>query len=142
MTPMCMIYLPQVEFLGRGRRPSEGWKEVSNAVGGRPWPPHSKQLSSIQKNRVSVKGTIREHSNGSLKLFPLLSFHQSPHLACRATGSGYMALGEFRVALGHLDVGVAQDFCEFVQVPAVHHVPRGKRVPQIVKSEILDSGHG
>ena len=46
MTPMCMIYLPQVEFLGRGRRPSEGWKEVSNAVGGRPWPPCFQALTA------------------------------------------------------------------------------------------------
>jgi len=140
MTPMCMIYLPQVEFLGRGRRPSEGWKEVSNAVGGRPWPPHSKQLSSIQKNRVSVKGTIREHSNGSLKLFPLLSFHQSPNLTCRTAGPRNMTLSQLGVALGHFDVGVAQDLGEFVQIPAVHHVPGCERVPQIVKAKTLDSG--
>jgi hypothetical protein len=34
-------------ILGRGRHQSEGWREVGNAVGGRPWPPQNQQLTDL-----------------------------------------------------------------------------------------------
>jgi len=36
---------------------------------------------------------------------------------------------------------VAQDLGQFVEIPAVHHVPTGERVPEIVKPKLLDPGH-
>jgi hypothetical protein len=44
------------------------------------------------------------------------------------------------VKLGHLDVGVAKNLGQFVQITAVHHVRARERVPEIVESKILDTG--
>jgi hypothetical protein len=35
---------------------------------------------------------------------------------------------------------VSEDFGEFVEIAAVHHVPRSESVTQIVEMEILDTG--
>jgi len=32
---------------------------------------------------------------------------------------------------------VSQDFCQFVQISAVHHVPGTEGVPQIMESELF-----
>ncbi len=48
--------------------------------------------------------------------------------------------GEFSVALCHLDVGVAKNLGQFVQVASVHHVPTRERMPEIVKTKILNPG--
>jgi hypothetical protein len=44
------------------------------------------------------------------------------------------------VSLGHLNVGVSEDLCEFVEVAAVHHEPRSERGPQIMKTEAPNAG--
>lgn len=46
---------------------------------------------------------------------------------------------ELGIALGHLDVRVAQYLRELVKIAAVHHVPGGEGMTQIVESEILNS---
>lgn len=51
-----------------------------------------------------------------------------------------MLLRQPRITLGHLNIRVAQDLCQIVKVATVHHVPRCKRVTQIVETEIFDPG--
>ena len=65
---------------------------------------------------------------------------QSPHLARRTSSPGDMMARQLRIPLGHFNVGVAQDLGEFVEVPAVHHVPTCEGVTQIMEPEIADLG--
>ena len=58
----------------------------------------------------------------------------------RAARPGDVTLGQFGVAFDHLDVCVTRNLGRFVQVAAVHHVPAGERVPEIVKPKLLDPG--
>ena len=51
-----------------------------------------------------------------------------------------MTPGQLGVPLRHFDVRVAQDLGQLVKISAVHHVPRGEGVPQIVEAETLDTG--
>src|ERR1700690_4135966 len=46
---------------------------------------------------------------------------------------------QLRIAFGHLNVRVAEDFRKLVKIAAVHHVPGCKRVTQIVEAEILNT---
>lgn len=43
---------------------------------------------------------------------------------------------EVRIPLNHLDVFIAEDFCQRIEIPAFHHEVTGERVAQVVKAEI------
>lgn len=73
---------------------------------------------------------------------PRFSFHQIPHLPSSATRSRDVSLSQLGVPLCHHNIGMSEDFGELIKIPAVHHVPGGERVAQIVETEVLDSSHG
>src|SRR5215204_4395889 len=51
-----------------------------------------------------------------------------------------MVLRQLRITLGHFYIRVAQDLCQLVKVATVHHVPRCKRVAQIVETKVFSGG--
>jgi hypothetical protein len=55
-----------------------------------------------------------------------------------AAGAGHMRFSKLGVSFGHFDVRMPEDLCELVEVPAVHHVPRCERMPEIMKTEALN----
>src|SRR5258706_9285885 len=70
----------------------------------------------------------------------MLSCHQAPHRFGRVTGLGDMSLAQLGVSFGHPNIRMTQDLSQLVQISAVHHVPRGERMPEIVKTEFPDTG--
>ena len=49
-----------------------------------------------------------------------------------------MLPSELGVTLGHLDIRMTENLCQFVEIATVHHVPGRKRVAQVVKPEVLN----
>lgn len=47
-----------------------------------------------------------------------------------------MCASQLGIALGHLDVRVTEHLRQIVQVPAVHHVPGGEGVTQVMEPEV------
>ena len=47
-------------------------------------------------------------------------------------GSGEVIRRQMRIAHGHLDIAMTQDALQREDVPALHHVVAGERVPQDV----------
>jgi hypothetical protein len=113
-------------------------ERLASAVRFRPWPPDSKRLVDDQKHRFSTCRTIVEHSN-CVRFFDFLSRHQFPNLACRVSGLCEMGLSQLGVALGRPNVGMPEELRQFVKISATHHVPRCERVPEIMKTAVLDS---
>ena len=109
-------------------RLSAALKRLASAVRFRPWPPQNKALSSSQRAKVSVNRTITEHPQQALVLSAILHFHQFPDFPRRASGPGDVLPRQLRIAFGHLDIRVAEDFRELVEIAAVHHVPGRERV--------------
>jgi len=50
-----------------------------------------------------------------------------------------MCLSQLGVSLGHPNVRMPQDLGQFVQISAMHHEPRGERVPEIMETEVLNT---
>jgi hypothetical protein len=68
------------------------------------------------------------------------SFQLLPDFPRRAPGPGNVMPPQLGIALGHLDIRMAEDFRELVKIAAVHHEPGRKCVTEIVESEILNPG--
>src|SRR5580700_9821658 len=49
-----------------------------------------------------------------------------------------MRLSQLGVSFRHPNVRMTEDLRQFIQISAVHHVPRGERVPEIMKTEVFN----
>ena len=52
--------------------------------------------------------------------------------------SGDMLPPELGIALGHLDIGMPENFGHLVEIAAVHHVPESENVTQVMEPEVRD----
>ena len=64
---------------------------------------------------------------------------QPPHLARRITRLCDVLLGQLGIPLGHPDVRMTENLGQLIQIPAVHHVPRGEAVSQVMEAEVLQA---
>ena len=70
--------------------------------------------------------------------FSLLLFHQLPDFPRYVAGLRDVCASQLGIAFGHLDVGVPKDLRQFIKIAAAHHVPRRKRVTEVVETEVLN----